>query len=406
MPTRAPKLQLAGRRILLGVTGGIAAYKAADLTRRLKEAGADVQVVLTRGARRFIAARSFQALSGRPVRNSLWDEAAEAAMGHIELARWADAILVAPASADFIARLAQGRADDLLTTLCLASDRPLFIAPAMNRLMWANLATQSNLDTLKQRGALQLGPGVGDQACGEVGAGRLQEPAEIRDALIRHFGSGPLSGLHAVVTAGPTREAIDPVRVLTNRSSGKMGFAVAQALAERGARVSLIAGPVELPTPPGSTRIDVETAEQMQRAALAAARSADIFVGTAAVADYRPAKIARLKIKKNDAALTLKLERTPDILASVRAKQPKLFMVGFAAETGNLDRNAKAKLAAKKLNLVAGNLVGNGRAFDRDDNQLTIFWPGGREALGQASKTELARRLVDLISHHYKNHHA
>lgn len=406
MSTRTPKLQLAGRRILLGVTGGIAAYKAADLTRRLKEAGADVQVVLTRGARRFIAARSFQALSGRPVRDSLWDEAAEAAMGHIELARWADAILVAPASADFIARLAQGRADDLLTTLCLASDRPLFFAPAMNRVMWANKATQGNLVTLKQRGALQLGPGVGDQACGEIGAGRLQEPADIRDALIRHFGSGPLSGLHAVVTAGPTREAIDPVRVLTNRSSGKMGFAVAQALAERGARVSLIAGPVDLPTPAGSTRTDVETAEQMQRAALSAARSADIFVGTAAVADYRPAKVAKLKIKKKAAALTLKLERTPDILATVRAKLPKLFMVGFAAETDNLDRNAKAKLTAKKLNLVAGNLVGNGRAFDRDDNQLTIFWPGGRESLGQASKTELARRLVDLISHHYKNHHA
>lgn len=398
--------RLAGRRILLGVTGGIAAYKAADLTRRLKEAGADVQVVLTRGARRFIAARSFQALSGRPVRDSLWDEKAELAMGHIELARWADAILVAPASADFVARLTQGRADDLLTTLCLASDRPLFIAPAMNRVMWGNSATQDNLRTLKARGVHQLGPGIGDQACGEIGSGRLLEPVEIRDALSRHFSSGPLGGVRVVITAGPTREPIDPVRVLTNRSSGKMGFALAQVLAERGAQVTLIAGPVNLPTPAGTLRVDVETAEQMLRAAAAAARTADLFIGTAAVADYRPAKPLTRKIKKKKIAMSLKLERTTDILAFVRTKRPKLFMVGFAAETENLAKNAKAKLAGKGLNLVAGNLVGGGRAFDQDDNDLTVFWPGGSKKLGHGKKPELARLLVDLITEHYRNRHA
>lgn len=402
MSAPTPNPRLTGRRILLGVTGGIAAYKAAELTRRLKESGAEVQVVMTQGARKFVATRTFQALSGRPVRTSLWDEAAEAAMGHIELARWADLVVVAPASADFIARLAQGRADDLLSTLCLASDRPLFVAPAMNRQMWGNPATQDNLAQLKKRGIRLLGPGSGDQACGEVGPGRMLEPNDIRDALAAAFGAGPLAGVKTVVTAGPTREPLDPVRVLTNRSSGKMGFALAQALADLGAAVTLIAGPVSLPTPGGIARRDVETADEMLKASLAVAKNAGIFVGTAAVADYRPAKIAGAKIKKKTATLSLPLKRTADILSAVRAKHPKLFMVGFAAETENLDKNAGAKLNAKRLDLVAGNLVGNGRAFDQDNNELSVYWKNGGEVLGKGSKTELARRLAELISKHYK----
>lgn len=403
MSSPSPNSRLAGRRLLLGVTGGIAAYKAAELTRRLKEFGAEVQVVMTEGARQFVTTRTFQALSGRPVRDDLWDAAAEAAMGHIELARWADAVVVAPASADFIARLAQGRADDLLTTLCLASNRPLFVAPAMNQQMWANKATQENLALLKQRGVALLGPAAGDQACGEVGPGRLLEPEQIRAALLAHFEQGPLSGVPVVVTAGPTREPLDPVRVLTNRSSGKMGFAVAGALAGLGAQVTLIAGPVSLATPAGVRRVDVETAEEMHQAAMAAAKDARIFVGAAAVADYRPAKPAREKIKKTAEALTLPLQRTEDILAAVRRKHPKLFMVGFAAETENLEKNARGKLDKKKLDLVAGNLVGRGRAFDRDDNELFVYWKGGGTALGKDSKANLARALADVIAKRYKS---
>lgn len=395
-------LGLAGRRILLGVTGGIAAYKAAELVRRLKEIGAEVQVVMTAGAQQFVTPRTFAALSGRPVREDLWDAAAELAMGHIELARWADAIVVAPASADFIARLTQGRADDLLTTVCLAAKAPLFVAPAMNQQMWANKATQSNLKTLHKRKVKLLAPGFGDQACGDVGPGRLMEPALIRDVLVAHFQSGPLSGLKTVVTAGPTREPLDPVRVLTNRSSGKMGFAVAQALSSLGAQVTLVAGPVLLPTPSGVKRIDVETAAQMHRCALKAASGAQLFIGAAAVADYRPVKAARSKIKKGAAQMSLAMERTRDILADVRAKDAGLFMVGFAAETGNLAANARGKLKAKKLDLVAGNLVGHGRAFDRDDNELQVFWKGGSRALGKDSKVNLARALADLIAKRFK----
>lgn len=406
MPSRtqisSPAAKLAGRRLLLGVTGGIAAYKAAELTRRLKELGADVQVVMSRGAQQFVTKQTFQALSGRPVRDDLWDEAAEAAMGHIELARWADALLVAPASADFIARLTQGRADDLLTTVCLATAKPLFVAPAMNQQMWANKATQDNLKRLNKRKVHLLAPGFGSQACGDVGPGRLMEPALIRDELVAHFQKGPLSGVPVVVTAGPTREPVDPVRVLTNRSSGKMGFAVAEALAALGAQVTLIAGPVSLPTPAGVARVDVETAAQMHEAAMAAARSARIFVGAAAVADYRPARPAGRKIKKHADALSLPLERTIDILAAVRAKHPRLFMVGFAAETENLAKNARRKLEKKKLDLVVGNLVGHGRAFDREDNELHVYWPRGGKALGRDSKASLARTLADLIAKRYK----
>lgn len=395
-------MALTGKRILLGITGGIAAYKAAELTRRLKEIGADVQVVMSRGAQQFVAPRTFQALSGRAVRDDLWDTAAEQAMGHIELGRWADAVLVAPASADFIARLAQGRADDLLTTLCLASNRPLFLAPAMNLRMWANAATQDNLALLRARKVTLLGPGHGELAEGEVGPGRMLEPAQIRDALVAHFQTGPLSGVPVVVTAGPTREPLDPVRVLTNRSSGKMGFAVAEALTGLGAQVTLIAGPVALAAPAGVERVDVETAEEMYRASLRAVKRARVFVGAAAVADYRPVKAAREKIKKKAASLSLPMERTKDILAAVRQKHPNLFMVGFAAETEKLEAHAREKLKDKKLDLIAANLVGRGRAFDRDDNELHVYWDKGGKALGKDSKASLARALAEMIADRYK----
>ncbi|TDU28217.1 phosphopantothenate-cysteine ligase /phosphopantothenoylcysteine decarboxylase [Panacagrimonas perspica] len=388
---------LHGRRILLGVAGGIAAYKAADLTRRLVEAGADVQVVMSEAAKHFVGAATFQALSGKPVRDSLWDAQAESAMGHIELARWPDLILIAPATADVIARLAQGRADDLMTTLVLASDKPLAIAPAMNRLMWSNAATQANVAALIARGVNVLGPGAGFQACGEVGEGRMREPTDLRADVASLLSSGPLSGKHVVVTAGPTREPIDPVRFITNRSSGKQGYALALALAQLGARVTLISGPTNLGVPPGATRIDVESAQQMCDAALEAAKNADLFVGAAAVADYRAAEIAGEKIKKKGEAMSLALTRTDDILVRVRAAQPDLFIVGFAAETEKLEAHAREKLTKKKLDLIAANWVGQGRAFDRDDNQLSVFWDGGGRELAQAGKDQLARELAALI---------
>jgi phosphopantothenoylcysteine decarboxylase/phosphopantothenate--cysteine ligase len=393
---------LAGRRILLGVTGGIAAYKAADLTRRFKEAGADVQVVMTAGAAEFIAPLTFQALSGREVRNALFDAAHEAAMGHIELARWADTIVIAPASANFIAQLAQGSAGDLLSTLCLATDRPIAIAPAMNRLMWSNAATQANVALLRQRGVHIFGPGSGSQACGETGDGRMLEPVEIRAAVALMFAQGPLAGVRAVVTAGPTREPIDPVRVITNRSSGKQGYAVAQALSALGASVTLVSGPTALAAPAGVQRIDIETAQDMLQASLTAAAQAEIFVGTAAVADYRPAQAELQKIKKKDAEMSLPLERTDDVLKAVRERFPQLFMVGFAAETEKLAEHAQGKLKNKKLDLIAANLVGNGRAFDREDNTLHLFWSGGDQELAPASKTALARELAQVIAQRYR----
>jgi phosphopantothenoylcysteine decarboxylase / phosphopantothenate---cysteine ligase len=287
--------------------------------------------------------------------------------------------------------------------LCLATDRTIFVVPAMNRLMWANAATQDNVAKLRSRGVLVLGPGSGGQACGEVGEGRMWEPVEIRDAVADALAQGALKGVRAVVTAGPTREPIDPVRVITNRSSGKQGFALAQALAAQGAQVTLIAGPVNLPTPRGVARVDVETAEQMLAAAADAAKSAEIFVGTAAVADYRPAASAAQKLKKKEAALAIDLERTTDILSAVRAAHPQLFIVGFAAETEKLAEHAREKLAGKKLDLVAANWVGNGRAFDRDDNALHLFWPGGERELQQAPKAELARELAAVIAERYRS---
>ncbi len=393
---------LSGRRVLLGVCGGIAAYKAADLVRRLQDVGAEVQVVMTESAQRFITAQTFQALSGRPVRSSLWDEAAEAAMGHIELARWPDLILIAPASANTIARLAHGLADDLLSTLCLASDTPIAIAPAMNRLMWANPATQTNLHTLMQRGVHQLGPGSGGQACGEIGEGRMWEPLQIRDAVTKLLHpSGPLNNTRVVITAGPTREPIDPVRFITNRSSGKMGYALADSLARLGAEVTLISGPTVLPTPHGVQRIDVESAAQMLDATRGAIASAQILVGTAAVADYRSAAPAEHKIKKQADQIALPLVRNPDILATLRETDPKLFIVGFAAETEKLAEHARGKLQRKKLDMIAANWVGDGRAFDQDDNALHVFWPGGERELPTASKTDLAAALATLIAERF-----
>jgi phosphopantothenoylcysteine decarboxylase / phosphopantothenate---cysteine ligase len=388
-----------GKRILLGVTGGIAAYKSPDLVRRLRERGAEVQVVMTAGAREFVTATTFQAVSGRPVRTDLWDAAAEAAMGHIELARWADVVLIAPATADFLARLATGQADDLLTTLCLATEATVAVAPAMNHVMWSNAATRANVATLQQRGIQIFGPGAGDQACGEIGEGRMLEPLELVDRVAAlPSGDGPLRGRRVLISAGPTRERIDPVRFISNRSSGKMGFAVAQAVREAGAEVVLVSGPVSLPTPPGVRRIDVESAADMLAAVLKEVEGTDIFISTAAVADYRPARPADQKIKKTSDTLDLCMERTSDVLATVAARADRPFVVGFAAETESVEQNARLKLLKKNLDMIAANEVGHDKAFDCEDNQLIVLWRNGRHELGKASKLALARELVALIA--------
>lgn len=393
---------LSGRRVLLGVTGGIAAYKSPDLVRRLREAGADVRVVMTAGARRFVTELTFQAVSGQTVRTDLFDPGAEAAMGHIELARWADLVLVAPASTDFLARLTAGLADDLLATVCLASDRPLAVAPAMNRLMWAQAVTQANVDTLKARGVHVWGPGEGELAEGEVGVGRMLEPLELVAQVEQLLGQpGPLAGVRVLITAGPTREPIDPVRYVSNRSSGKMGFAIAAAAAAAGAQVELISGPVALPTPTGVARVDVESAQEMFEATLERAAAADLFIAAAAVSDYRPVEAVAQKIKKQDEHLRLALERTDDILAEVASRYPDVFTVGFAAETQNLEAYAEGKRRDKALDMVAANWVGPGRGFDRDDNALWVCWEGGSQWLPSAPKTELARDLVRLVSERY-----
>lgn len=390
------------QRVLLGVSGGIAAYKACELVRRLREREVEVRVVLTANAERFVGATTLQALSGQPVRNSLWDAAAEAAMGHIELARWADVVLIAPASANTLARLAHGLADDLLGTLCLASDRPLLLAPAMNRLMWAHPATQANLALLQARGAQILGPDSGAQACGEVGTGRMLEPDAIVTALAElapAAAAADLRGLHVLISAGPTLEDLDPVRYLGNRSSGRMGFAIAAAAAQAGATVTLVAGPVSLPTPPGvARRVDVRSARQMHAAMLDAARAADIVIAAAAVADYRPAQVSTHKLKKHGGALTLELLENPDILAALAALRPRPFLVGFAAETEQLETRARAKLVSKGADLIAGNRVGAGLGIETEDNALSVFWHGGQHELARADKTTLARELLALIA--------
>ena len=392
---------LQGLRVLLGVTGGIAAYKSADLVRRLRDAGADVRVVMTENATRFVGALTFQALSGHPVRTSLWDESAEAAMGHIELARWADLVLIAPASADVLAQLAAGRAEDLLGTLVLASKAPLAVAPAMNQQMWAHAAVQANLETLRQRGVRILGPASGSQACGDVGDGRLLEPAEIIEMLAAERGPRPFAGVRVLVSAGPTYEDIDPVRYIGNRSSGRMGFAVAAAAIEAGARVLLVAGPVDLPTPAGATRIDVRSARQMRDAIIGAAAEHDIFISAAAVGDYRPQSISPSKLKKSGQPLALELIQNPDILAEVSGLAGRPFLVGFAAETDDLEDQARDKLERKGLDMIAANRVSTTLGFERDENALLLLWAGGREELGQADKRSLARTLVDRIARRY-----
>jgi len=401
-------MSLAQRRILLGVSAGIAAYKSCELVRRLREQGAEVRVAMTEGATHFVGATTFQALSGQPVRVSLWDEGAEAAMGHIELARWAERVLIAPASADILARLAQGHADDLLTTLCLASAAPLYVAPAMNQQMWAHPAVQANLAMLRSRGVTVLGPAAGEQACGDVGSGRMLEPHELRDALAGSFGDGALAGLRVLVSAGPTYEDIDPVRFIGNRSSGRMGFAVAEAAASAGAQVTLVAGPVSLPTPAGiARRLDVRSAAQMREAVLGAAASADIYIGAAAVGDYRPAQVASRKLKKRDGApLVLDLAENPDILKDLAAAAPHAFLVGFAAETHDVAAYAQDKLARKGLDMIAANRVGEGLGFEADDNALSLYWPGGGEELPRASKHALAARLIARVAERYRMAHS
>ena len=387
-----------GKRILLGVTGGIAAYKSPDLVRRLRDRGAQVQVVMTGGAREFVTPTTFQAVSGRTVRSDLWDAAAEAAMGHIELARWADAVLIAPASADFLARLATGQANDLLSTLCLATEAPIAVAPAMNHVMWANAATRTNVATLAQRGVQVFGPAEGDQACGEIGEGRMLEPVDLAERVLALLpASGALAGRRVLITAGPTRERIDPVRFVSNRSSGKMGFAVAQAAREAGATVVLVAGPVSLPTPAGVARIDVESAADMLAAVLRELPGTDIFISTAAVADYRPARAAEQKIKKTAESLELAMERTTDVLATVAARADRPYAVGFAAETESVEQNARTKLMKKNLDMIAANEVGHDKAFDCDDNQLIVLSRNGRHELLRAGKLTLARGLIALI---------
>ncbi|WP_303759246.1 bifunctional phosphopantothenoylcysteine decarboxylase/phosphopantothenate--cysteine ligase CoaBC [Alcanivorax jadensis] len=397
--------RLVNKRILLGVTGGIAAYKAADLVRRLQDVGAQVRVVMTQGACEFITPLTMQALSGHPVHTTLLDPTAEAAMGHIELARWADLVLIAPASANFMARLAHGHGNDLLATLCLATGAPIAIAPAMNQQMWADTSTQKNLLILQEKGIKVFGPGSGSQACGEVGSGRMLEPLEIIQHAAEVFDYQLLTGKHVVITAGPTREAIDPVRYITNKSSGKMGFALAEAAAEAGARVTLIAGPVNLPTPSRVDQVDVSRAVDMFDACMKTVEEGcDVFIATAAVADYRPTVTADHKIKKSTEEIHLTLVKNPDIVASVAEHDKRPFTVGFAAETRDVVAYAQAKLVNKKLDMIATNDVsGSNVGFNSDNNALTVIWPGGHKVLPLASKAQIAKQLIELIAIRYKD---
>jgi phosphopantothenoylcysteine decarboxylase/phosphopantothenate--cysteine ligase len=398
-----PARHLKGQHILLCVGGGIAAYKALELVRRLRDAGAEVQVAMTAGAQHFVTPLSFQALSGSPTRTTLWDSAAEASMGHIELARWADRIVIAPATADLLAKLAHGFADDLVSTLCLATTAPISIAPAMNHRMWLHAATRANLATLQERGVQVIGPEDGPLAEGESGPGRLSEPEAIVAALGSASAAAPvtdaaLKGLKVLVSAGPTYEDLDPVRYLGNRSSGKMGFAVAASAHRRGAEVVLVAGPVHLPTPAGVKRVDVRSAAQMREAVLAAL-PADIYIGAAAVADYTPRAPTANKIKKSNESLALDLVRTPDILAEVAAQTRRLkLVVGFAAETENVAGYARGKLEAKHLDLIVANRVGVADGgFESDRNAMTAFWREGERMFTPGPKTRLADELIDLV---------
>ncbi|MDB9751523.1 bifunctional phosphopantothenoylcysteine decarboxylase/phosphopantothenate--cysteine ligase CoaBC [Gammaproteobacteria bacterium] len=393
--------QLTGKRILLGVTGGIAAYKAAILLRQLRQHGAEVRVVMTHNACEFITPLTMQALSGKPVYTKLLDLETESAMSHIELARWPDLVLIAPSSANFIARYSNGFAEDLLSTLCLATSSPVMLAPAMNQQMWQNPVTQENLKKLKTRGIIIIGPGKGEQACGENGLGRMLEPEEILTLAAKSFETNILSGSRLLITAGPTREAIDPVRYISNHSSGRMGYAVAMAGIEAGAEVSLISGPVNLSAPSRAKLINVISTAEMYFAVMQKVSSTDIFISAAAVADYSLQNIAYKKIKKSSDTYELSLKKNPDILAEVAALNSPPFTVGFAAETENLELNAQAKLRSKRLDMIAANQVGQGLGFDSEMNALTVFWGTGKKQMQKASKTRLARILITLIADRY-----
>lgn len=397
-------INLENKRIVVGITGGIAAYKTIELIRLLRKANAQVRVVLTPAAAEFVTPLTLQAISGNAVAQSLLDPQAELAMGHIELAKWADVVLIAPASADFIARLTVGIANDLLSTICLATSAPIFLAPAMNQQMYRQAITQQNLTALLSRGIQLIGPNSGEQACGDVGAGRMSEPSEIITALCRHFSvQQDLLGIHVAITAGPTREAIDPVRYISNHSSGKMGFAIAEAFAKRGAQVTLIAGPVNLTASPNIHRIDVTSAQEMWQTALKSAVKNHIFIGCAAVADYRIADVAEQKIKKSAEEMMLKLVKNPDIIADVaHLTEKRPFTVGFAAETQNVADYAKDKLTRKNLDMICANDVSGGQVFGQDHNALHLFWKHGEKALPQADKNTLADALVSEIMARYR----
>ncbi|MER0291056.1 bifunctional phosphopantothenoylcysteine decarboxylase/phosphopantothenate--cysteine ligase CoaBC [Vibrio vulnificus] len=392
---------LAGKKILLGISGGIAAYKCADLTRRLKERGAEVQVVMTKAAKEFITPLTMQAVSGRPISDSLLDPAAEASMGHIELAKWADLILLAPATADLIARMAAGMGNDLLTTLVLATDAPVAVSPAMNQQMYRNVATQENIATLSRRGMEIWGPAAGEQACGDVGPGRMLEPMQLVALCEQFFQPKPLQDKSILITAGPTREAIDPVRYITNHSSGKMGYALAQTAMQLGANVTLVSGPVSLPTPVNVNRINVDSAQEMYDAVMAQASDHDIFISCAAVADYRPATIAEQKLKKTDDSdeMTITMVKNPDIVASVSAMtENRPFTVGFAAETNDVEVYARRKLEKKKLDLLCANDVSvEGQGFNSSDNAITLYWSQGEKALPLNSKAALSMEILKQI---------
>jgi len=405
-------MSLASKNILVGVTGGIAAYKTPELVRRLIDTGANVRVVMTPGASEFVRPLVFQAVSGHPVHTELLDEDAEAGMGHIELARWPDLILIAPATANTLAKFAAGLADNLLATLLMATTAPVAVVPAMNSMMWEHPATTHNIALLKQRGVAVIGPGVGSQACGETGAGRMLEVPEIIQSLKSDWptssregavdlstSTSSLTGHRVLITAGPTREAIDPVRFLSNHSSGKMGYALAAAAAQAGADVTLVSGPVNLATPTAVERIDVTSAVDMQEVVMTQANSHDIFISVAAVADYRVAEQQQQKIKKTDESLSLELVRNPDILATVSAMDKRPYCIGFAAETQNVEQHARGKLERKNLDMIIANQVGDGRVFGKDTNAVEVFMRNGESrAYAQQSKTQLAGELIQLIA--------
>ena len=390
---------LFNRNILLGVTGGIAAYKSAELVRQLQERGANVRVIMTRGAMEFITPLTLQALSGNPVHSELLDEEAEQGMGHIELARWADLLVVAPATADFIARLAAGRADDLLTTTSLATAANVLLAPAMNQQMWRDPATEANMSTLTQRGIHAIGPGAGEQACGDIGPGRMEEPAVIADAASGLFETRLLEGKRVVITAGPTREALDPVRFLSNHSSGKMGYALGRAAVDAGAITTLVSGPVNLSAPEAAHLVPVESALEMHEQCMSLLESCDIFIACAAVADYRPVDQSAQKIKKTAEEMSLTLVRNPDIVSAVAAAEPGPFTVGFAAETNDVLNYARDKMQRKKLDMIVANNVADYTiGFSSDDNAVTVLWPEGHQEIARAGKDAVARQIIALIA--------